>query len=196
MTSLEERAAPGTDTGSTSAALWRRSWFQALLVLAVLLAGYWVSRILGQPSWAGGFPTGAGDSFMAWLDGIYAWIVENRNDSPLFLYFFNYISVGLGSAVVLINQGLDALTWVGVTVLGVLASWRAAGWRVALLVLATFAVFALTGLWNASMTTLALIITSVFIALLFGLPLGILAGRSEAFHRGLRPVLDFMQIMP
>ena len=185
----------GAATGD-GGGVWRSSWFQALIVLAVLVAGYWTGRVLGHPSWAGGFPTGIGDSFMAWLDGIYAWIVENRNDSPLFLYFFNYISVGLGSAVVLINQALDALTWAGVTVLGVLAAWRAAGWRVALLVLATFAVFALTGLWNASMTTLALIIASVFIALLFGLPLGILAGRSERFHRGLRPVLDFMQIMP
>lgn len=185
----------GAVTGD-GAGVWRRSWFQALIVLAALVAGYWTSRGLGHPSWAGGFPTGVGDSFMAWLDGIYAWIVENRNDSPLFLYFFNYVSVGLGSAVVLINQALDALTWAGVTVLGVLAAWRVAGWRVALLILATFGVFALSGLWNASMTTLALIITSVFIALLFGLPLGILAGRSERFHRGLRPVLDFMQIMP
>ncbi|WP_230480001.1 ABC transporter permease [Nocardiopsis kunsanensis] len=185
----------GAATGD-GGGVWRRSWFQALIVLAVLVAGYWVSRTLGHPSWAGGFPTGLGDGFMSWLDGIYAWIVENRNDSPLFLYFFNYVSVGLGSAVVLINQALDALTWVGVTVLGVLAAWRAAGWRVALLVLVTFGVFALSGLWNASMTTLALIITSVFIALLFGLPLGVLAGRSERFYRWLRPVLDFMQIMP
>ncbi len=189
------RTPSGAATGDGEG-VWRRSWFQALVVLAVLVAGYWVSRTAGHPSWAGGFPTGIGDSFMAWLDGIYAWIVQNRNDSPLFLYFFNYVSVGLGSAVVLINQALDALTWVGVTALGVLSAWRAAGWRVALLVLATFGVFALTGLWNASMTTLALIITSVFIALLFGLPLGILAGRSERFHRRLRPALDFMQIMP
>lgn len=166
MTSLQERAAPDRETGARGGNLLHRTWVQSLLVLAVLVGGYWTSRGLGHPWWAGGFPTGVGDSFMAWLDGIYAWIVENRNDSPLFLYFFNYISVGLGSAVVLINQALDLLTWAGVSVLGVLAAWRAAGWRVGLLVLATFAVFALTGLWNASMTSLALIITSVAIALL------------------------------
>ncbi|OOC55943.1 MULTISPECIES: ABC transporter permease [Nocardiopsis] len=174
----------------------RHTWVQALLVVALLVAGYWVSRLLGHPSWAGGFPTLAGDRFMAWLDTVYAWIVANRNDSPLFLYFFNYVSVGLGSAVVLVDRFLDLLTWPGVTLLGVFAAWRVAGWRVALLVLATFAVFALSGLWNASMTTLALIITSVLIALLTGIPLGILAGRSEGFHRAVRPVLDFMQIMP
>lgn len=183
-------------TRDTDGGLLRRSWFQALLVVVVLVAGYQLTRLAGSPSWAGGFPTSIGNGFMAWLDGVYAWIVANRNDSPLFLYFFNYISVGLGSAVVLINQLLNSLTWLGVTVIGVVASWRVAGWRVALLVLATFAVFALTGLWNESMTTLSLIITSVFIALLFGIPLGVLAGRSEGFYRSIRPVLDFMQIMP
>ncbi|MEU2940818.1 ABC transporter permease [Nocardiopsis alba] len=187
----------GTEnTGDGDGGLLRRSWFQALLVVVVLILGYQLTRLMGSPSWAGGFPGATGSAFMAWLDGVYAWIVANRNDSPLFLYFFNYISVGLGSAVVLINQVLNTFTWLGVTVIGVLASWRVAGWRVALLVLATFAVFALTGLWNESMTTLSLIITSVFIALLFGIPLGILAGRSEGFYRAIRPVLDFMQIMP
>ncbi|PWV45479.1 proline/glycine betaine ABC transporter permease [Nocardiopsis sp. L17-MgMaSL7] len=190
-------SASGTEgTRDTDGGLLRRSWFQALLVVVVLVAGYQLTRLAGSPSWAGGFPTSIGNGFMAWLDGVYAWIVANRNDSPLFLYFFNYISVGLGSAVVLINQLLNSLTWLGVTVIGVVASWRVAGWRVALLVLATFAVFALTGLWNESMTTLSLIITSVFIALLFGIPLGVLAGRSEGFYRAIRPVLDFMQIMP
>jgi glycine betaine/proline transport system permease protein len=190
-------SASGTEgTRDTDGGLLRRSWFQALLVVVVLVAGYQLTRLAGSPSWAGGFPTSIGNGFMAWLDGVYAWIVANRNDSPLFLYFFNYISVGLGSAVVLINQLLNSLTWLGVTVIGVVASWRVAGWRVALLVLATFAVFALTGLWNESMTTLSLIITSVFIALLFGIPLGVLAGRSEGFYRSIRPVLDFMQIMP
>ncbi|MDE3723026.1 ABC transporter permease subunit [Nocardiopsis sp. N85] len=168
-------------------------WFQALLVIIVLVVGYVIARSLGI---GGGFPGTTGERFMAWLDGIYAWIVVNRNDSPLFLYFFNYVSVGLGSAVVLIDRLLGLLTWPGVTVIGVLAAWRVAGWRVALLVLVTFGVFALTGLWDESMTTLALIITSVSIALLFGLPLGILAGRSDRFHRAIRPVLDFMQIMP
>ncbi len=197
VTTQTAATSPGGEVAAAdSGGVWRRSWFQALIVLAVVLAGYASARMMGNPSWAGGFPTAVGESFMARLDGLYAWIVENRNDSPLFLYFFNYISVGLGSAVVLINQVLDFLTWAGVTVLGVLGAWRVAGWRVALLVLAAFGTFAFTGLWNESMTTLALIITSVSIALLFGVPLGILAGRSDRFHRALRPVLDFMQIMP
>ncbi|MEV2278360.1 ABC transporter permease subunit [Nocardiopsis sp. NPDC049922] len=174
----------------------RWQWSAALIAIAVLVAGYHLSGWLGRPAWAGAFPAATGEWLMTRMDDVYLWIVLNRNESPLFLYGFNYVSVGLGSAVVLINQILDFLTWVGVTVAGVLVGWRVAGWRVALVVLATFAVFALTGLWNESMTTLSLIITSVLAALLFGLPLGVLAGRSERFYRGIRPVLDFMQILP
>src|SRR5690606_16235843 len=51
-------------------------------------------------------------------------------------------------------------------------------------------------LWEQAMTTLSLITTSVLLALLIGIPLGIVAGRSPRFERALRPVLDFMQIMP
>ncbi|MFC3998298.1 ABC transporter permease, partial [Nocardiopsis sediminis] len=179
-----------------AAALVRSRPVQALAVAAVLLAGFALSRALGPSAWLGPFPDTAGQWLIARLDGVYAWIVANRNTSPLFLYGFNYISVGLGSAVVLVNQALTLLTWPGVVVLGTLATWRAAGWRTVPVVLAAFAVFGLAGLWAEAMTTLALIITSVLIALVIGVPLGILAGRSDGFDRLLRPVLDFMQIMP
>lgn len=174
----------------------RRFGPQFVAVLAVLVAGYLVTTQTGLPRWLGTFPEGLGAWLMARLDIAYEWIVANRNSSPLFLYFLNYISVGLGSAVVWINMGLVALSWPGVLLLGTLTAWRVAGWRVALLVLATFAVFGLTGLWNEAMTTLALIITSVALALLLGIPAGVLAGRSARFHAMIRPALDFMQIMP
>nr|WP_243742338.1 ABC transporter permease subunit [Actinorugispora endophytica] len=166
-------------------------WTQALLVLAALLAGFAVLRgehafpALPEPFQIGPF-----------FDRVYDWVVANRNTSPLFLYGFNYLSVGLGSAVILVNQVLTLLTWPGVTVLGTFTAWRVAGPRTAALVLAAFAVFGLTGLWSEAMTTLALIITSVLLALLIGIPLGILAGRNEGFDAAIRPVLNFLQIMP
>ncbi|GAB3440044.1 ABC transporter permease subunit [Streptomonospora sediminis] len=192
-------APPASSPGGSGpgAFAWARNrWVQAGAALAVLAAGFFAARALGSPAWLGTFPEATGQWLIARLDTVYEWIVANRNSSPLFLYGFNYVSVGLGSAVVLVNQALVLLTWPGVVVLGTLASWRAAGWRAALLVLATFAVFALTGLWNEAMTTLALIATSVLIALLIGIPLGIAAGRSDTVHRALRPILDFLQIMP
>ncbi|MFD0776475.1 ABC transporter permease, partial [Streptomonospora algeriensis] len=170
----------------------RRPWAAAPLVVAVLVA----AALLPLPQSVTAFPSGPG----TWVDGVlndvYQWAVANRDSSPVFIYGFNYLSVLLGSAVVWIGVLLEALTWPGVMVLGLLASWRAAGWRAMLVVLAAFAVFGVTGLWDAAMTTLALITASVAMALVVGLPLGIAAGRSDRVERALRPVLDFMQVMP
>ena len=46
------------------------------------------------------------------------------------------------------------------------------------------------------MQTLALMLVSVGLSLLVGIPLGIVAGRSERFRRLITPVLDAMQIVP
>ncbi len=46
------------------------------------------------------------------------------------------------------------------------------------------------------MATLALMLAAVVIALLIGIPLGILAGRSRRFAAFISPILDIMQIMP
>lgn len=52
------------------------------------------------------------------------------------------------------------------------------------------------GMWELMCVTLSVVITSVFIALLFGIPIGILISGSERANRFLRPVLDTMQTMP
>ena len=52
------------------------------------------------------------------------------------------------------------------------------------------------GLWNATMLTLALIITSAIVALVLGIPLGILAAKSLPVEAATRPTLDVMQTMP
>jgi hypothetical protein len=109
------------------------------------------------PALGHAFPAGPGQWIIARLDALYDWVVANRNTSPIFLYGFNYISLLLGGAVAAIQGLLDALTWVGVVVLFGFLSWRVAGWRVLLVVLAAFAVFGLTGLWDEAMLTLALI---------------------------------------
>ncbi|AIK38234.1 glycine/betaine ABC transporter [Bacillus pseudomycoides] len=65
-------------------------------------------------------------------------------------------------------------------------------------------VFALIGLlfilninyWGQTMQTLALVLTSVIISIIVGIPIGILASQNEQFSKILRPTLDFMQTMP
>lgn len=52
------------------------------------------------------------------------------------------------------------------------------------------------GLWAETMATLALVITSVLIALIVGIPVGIWSSKNANVERIVRPVLDFMQTLP
>lgn len=51
-------------------------------------------------------------------------------------------------------------------------------------------------LWDATMTTFAMVITATILAVSIGLPLGILAALNKNFYNVITPVLDFMQTMP
>ena len=54
----------------------------------------------------------------------------------------------------------------------------------------------LVDLWQETMTTLAMIFTAVIFCMLIGIPLGIVASRSNLFETILRPILDIMQTIP
>lgn len=51
-------------------------------------------------------------------------------------------------------------------------------------------------LWSQTMQTLSLVLVSALIALLIGVPFGIMSARNEKANKILRPILDFMQTMP
>ncbi len=137
-------------------------------------------------------------SLSAHLDEFQSWLIDQRTaeDTGLFFTVFNWFRVFLDNLVAWLNQFILWLTWIGTTVAGTLVVWRFGGRRAAAIVLAGFASFALLGLWEASMETLALMIASVGLALLIGVPIGIVAGRSDRFQRAISPVLDAMQIVP
>ena len=52
------------------------------------------------------------------------------------------------------------------------------------------------GLWDMMLVTLSIVISSVLIALILGLPVGILISGSDRANRIVRPILDTMQTMP
>lgn len=54
----------------------------------------------------------------------------------------------------------------------------------------------LVGLWEQSLQTLALMGASVVLALLVGLPMGVLLARGRGVDAASRPILDAMQTMP
>lgn len=52
------------------------------------------------------------------------------------------------------------------------------------------------GLWEETVSTLSLIFTATIIALMIGIPLGILSAKFSILNKILRPILDLMQTMP
>ncbi len=82
-----------------------------------------------------------------------------------------------------------------VAVLALLA-WWARGWALALFTAVSFSFIAMTGFFESTMESLALVLVATIIAIAVGIPLGILAARSTAVSGAMRPVLDFMQTMP
>lgn len=51
-------------------------------------------------------------------------------------------------------------------------------------------------LWDLSMETLALVLSSALLALIIGIPLGILSAKNNILFHVVKPALDFMQTMP
>lgn len=52
------------------------------------------------------------------------------------------------------------------------------------------------GYWDQTMSTLALVLTSALISIIFGIPIGILCAKKNTIQHLIMPVLDFMQTMP
>ncbi|WP_274423909.1 ABC transporter permease [Chelativorans sp. YIM 93263] len=72
----------------------------------------------------------------------------------------------------------------------------AAGIRVGLFSALAFLAIAFMGIWSEAMTTLAILVTSLTFCVSVGIPVGILAGKSDLFWAAMRPVLDVMQTTP
>lgn len=75
-------------------------------------------------------------------------------------------------------------------------SWRMSGVKVGLFGSITFLLVGYLGMWEETMTTLAMVICAVVFCVLVGIPLGIIAARSDRFAASIRPILDAMQTTP
>ena len=110
--------------------------------------------------------------------------------------FFDWIYVVASSTIKMVESTLLATPWwvliLLVFLLGVFfTSWKSGiVYGIFLFLIGTF------GLWEETMTTLAVIISSVLLSLIIGIPLGILMAFSKGFSTFMRPILDAMQTMP
>lgn len=113
-----------------------------------------------------------------------------------FKSFFDFIFV-ISSTTIKFVEGVLLATpwWLFILILFLIATFFTS-WKAGLLFSAFMFTIGSFGLWDHTMTTLAVIIISVFLSLLIGIPLGILMAFNKIFSQFMRPILDAMQTMP
>jgi len=129
--------------------------------------------------------------FADWINTLVRdWLVPNFR--PLFRSMQWPITQVLNG----LSAFLNATPMVVFTIALALIAWRTAGRGVALFTLIALSFIDVIGLWSETMTTLSMVITAVFFCIIIGIPLGVLAARSDIFRAILRPILDIMQTIP
>jgi glycine betaine/proline transport system permease protein len=124
------------------------------------------------------------------------WVDSNRSTNAALMLAIEGIRVPTGELVTAFRRGLDALPWFGIVVTATMLGLVLGGTRIATLAGLGFLAFGLLGLWDESMETLALTLAAVVLSLVIGIPVGILAGRSDRVMNLIRPLLDVMQVLP
>jgi len=125
-----------------------------------------------------------------WVSQFVDWLVNNYRD------FFQALKWPVEKTLNSFDAGLNALPpWVIIVAVALIA-WKFSGIKLAVFSMVTMIFVGLLGLWEDTMTTFAMVLSSVLFCAVAGIPLGICAGRSDNFEAGIRPVLDAMQTTP
>ncbi|MBD3220406.1 ABC transporter permease subunit [bacterium] len=107
---------------------------------------------------------------------------------------------GIGAFIEWVLGGIEAALmwphWAVIVAILVVLSWRVAGRSMAIFSVIGMLLVVNMNLWAEAMETLALIGTSVIIALVLAVPLGIWSSKSDTVEGVVRPILDFMQTLP
>ena len=125
-----------------------------------------------------------------WIEGnIKEWLFEQR---PL----FKKISAPIDTVLNSLDSLFNFIPFPIILLIFIIFAYRTNGIKFAIFSLLSLLFIDLVDLWSESMTTLAMIFTAVLFCMLIGIPLGIIASRSNTFEIILRPILDIMQTIP
>ena len=158
------------------------------LVLAGLAALFVVTLVVWGPRTA--FP-------LDWSRGISRWINDGvQTVTVAWGPAFDLVSDAVLRFLLLIETAFLWTPW-PVVIAGVaVIAWATVGWKFAVFGVVALLTTGVFGLWESAMETMALIVVSVFLSIVVGIPIGVLAARSNTFDAVLKPLLDGMQTMP
>jgi len=168
----------------------------SVIVLAALMVGvvalYANVPAEGEPGVVIDFPEewDFGWNVIKWIDGVVDWVVINWE--PFFIVIRTIV---LGILIPFRDFLLWLPWWLVIIGTGLLA-WRMVGARFGAIAVLFLGFMSFMGLIDLLMLTLAITLTSTLLCVAVGLPLGIIAAKSDRFEGMLRPILDGMQTMP
>ena len=167
-----------------------------MIVILVLYANVPVDVETGEalkPGVAIDFPKdwAFGWEVIKFIDGVVDWVVINWDP------FFSAINIVVlrGILVPLEDFFLWLPWWVIIIGTGLLG-WRMVGAKFAGIAAGFVVVMCVMGLLDMAAMTLAVTLTATLLCVVLGLPMGIIAARSDRIDGLIRPILDAMQTMP
>jgi glycine betaine/proline transport system permease protein len=176
-------------------------WAWALIVLGVWIVVWSFTK--GQDTLALGARehTDLHDQMTGFRDSVLA----TRDTNP-FIQFTYQLGDWFKSAVDWLQRMISIpdfprpvpqIGWLGVTAVATWVGLAVAGWRIALLVAASFVSFGLFGYWSDSMDLLIVTFVAVTVAVLIGMPLAVLLGTTSRLGNSIiNTILDIFQTMP
>ena len=129
-------------------------------------------------------PIAAGvDQFVDWI-------------TVVFGPFFNWIAMVIQTIIDTSVEVMGSVPSIILIVLITLFVFYTNNWAMAVFSLIGCLLIDNLGLWEPTIQTLALVLASVLITVIVGIPIGIWASQSNTVKRIIMPILDFMQTMP
>jgi glycine betaine/proline transport system permease protein len=138
------------------------------------------------------------------LSGFRDDVIASRDTNPIIQFTY-----GVGNRFVDLVEWLQQLIsvdafprpvpevgWLGVTAVAVWIALAVAGWRISILVAASFVSFGFFGYWSDAMDLLIITFVAVTLAVVIGMPLAVLIASSRHADRVVTILLDLMQTMP
>ncbi|HEI9816053.1 TPA: proline/glycine betaine ABC transporter permease [Serratia marcescens] len=137
------------------------------------------------------FPERFTFSIADWINGWVDVLVTHYGD------MFRKISDTLLWAVIHLESVLRATPWwLMLAIVGLLAWHSTRRWLPTLVIVGLLLLVGTAGMWDKLMQTLALVLVATLLAVIIGIPLGVLAARNDRVRAVMMPLMDVMQTMP
>jgi len=124
------------------------------------------------------------------FDNIFGWIIDNMGG------FFDAIKFFIKSIFNTTEDVLSFIPWFVYIIFVFYVAYKLYSIRMAIALSLLVFLIGVFGLWDQMIYTLGIVLISVLVSIIIGLPTGIFMAKSKRMERFLKPLLDGMQTMP